>query len=107
MTQCCNDYGVCEHGPGCPAGAVRVAPRTCEALGICQHPERECPGACEQIPRLPGVQHDELAQPTEPLELIEPLTVVKRALLALICLAAACIGGSLMVVGGKYIGVLS
>ena len=56
---CCNEFGVCEHGPGCPSGAVTMPPvlpakaaRTCESLGVCQHPERECQGACEQKPRI-------------------------------------------------------
>lgn len=22
MTSCCNDYGMCERGPGCPAGSI-------------------------------------------------------------------------------------
>jgi hypothetical protein len=61
---CCNDFGVCDHGPGCPTGAATMPPvlpvplakaaRTCEALGVCQHPERECRGACEQRPRVPA-----------------------------------------------------
>ncbi len=25
----------------------------CEALGVCQHPDRECTGACEAKPALP------------------------------------------------------
>ena len=52
---CCNSYGECDHGPGCPTGAVTLPPatvaaavRTCEAMGVCQHPERECAGACEK-----------------------------------------------------------
>lgn len=71
MTNCCNDYGQCEHGPGCPAGAATLPPepkpaaRSCEALGVCQHPERECKGVCEQTPRMSfwfetGAQLDEL-----------------------------------------------
>ena len=66
---CCNSYGECEHGPGCPAGAVTLPPvplanaaRTCESLGICQHPQRECQGACEQKPRVPS------RQPTQPVQ---------------------------------------
>ena len=59
---CCNSFGECEHGPGCPLGAATLPPvlpvplataaRTCEAMGVCQHPERECAGACEQKPRI-------------------------------------------------------
>ena len=66
---CCNSYGECEHGPGCPAGSVTLPPvplanaaRTCESLGICQHPQRECQGACEQKPRVPSWQ------PTQPVQ---------------------------------------
>ena len=73
---CCNSYGECEHGPGCPAGAVTLPPvplanaaRTCESLGICQHPERECVGACEQKPRVPSWQ------PTDPTQPAQGLTV--------------------------------
>jgi len=60
---CCNSYGECEHGHGCPAGAVTLPPlsvpvakaaRTCESLGVCQHPLRECTGVCEQKPRVPA-----------------------------------------------------
>jgi hypothetical protein len=36
---CCNSYGECDHGPGCPTGAVTLPPatvaaavRTCEAM---------------------------------------------------------------------------
>lgn len=101
MTQCCNDYGECEHGPGCPAGAVTVAPRTCEALGICQHPERECPGACEQIPRVPGVLHCDMVQPTEPLDSF-PLNLTDLAQVALICLTAGCVAAALFSVWPPY-----
>ena len=27
--------------------------RNCELLGVCQHPQRECTGACEATPVLP------------------------------------------------------
>lgn len=68
---CCDVYGNCSQSDECPnrtgiitpaqraylarAAATNkaTAPRTCEAMGICQHPERECPGACEQPPRVP------------------------------------------------------
>lgn len=60
----CNAFGACEHGPGCPAGAATLPPtlpvslakaaRTCESLGVCQHPLRECAGVCEQKPRVPA-----------------------------------------------------
>ena len=73
---CCNSYGECEHGPGCPAGAVTLPPvplanaaRTCESLGVCQHPERECVGACEQKPRVPSWQ------PTDPTQPVQGFTV--------------------------------
>lgn len=35
---------------------LHALPRTCEALGVCQHPTRECAGVCEQIPALPAVE---------------------------------------------------
>jgi hypothetical protein len=34
-------------------------PRSCEALGTCQHAEQECPGACRQIPHLVVAQADD------------------------------------------------
>lgn len=53
MSRCCDQMQPlgCEQGRLCP---VRVAARSCEALGVCQHPERECAGACEQTPALPA-----------------------------------------------------
>ena len=72
---CCNDLGECDHGPGCPLSAVTVPPtpssiaaRTCESLGVCQHPQRECPGACEQKPRLHSW---EPADPGAPVQGVE------------------------------------
>ena len=72
---CCNSYGECEHGTGCPAGAVTLPPAvpvplakaacTCESLGVCQHPERECQGACEQKPRVPSWQPMDPTQPVQ------------------------------------------
>ena len=69
---CCNSYGECEHGPGCPAGAVTLPPvplanaaRTCESLGICQHPQRECQGACEQKPRIHSWEQTDPTQPVQ------------------------------------------
>lgn len=73
----CNDFGQCDHGHGCPAGAVTLPPmavplakaaRTCEALGVCQHPERECIGACEQKPRMPVADSTYPADPTAPVQ---------------------------------------
>ena len=58
MTNCCNAYGQCEHGPDCQVGPATLLAepkplaRTCETLGVCRHPLRECQGACEQTPRL-------------------------------------------------------
>lgn len=55
MSDCCTQNAPingCRQGRDCPVNAARAA-RTCEALGICQHPSRECAGACEQVPRLP------------------------------------------------------
>lgn len=101
MTSCCDDYGQCQHGPGCPAGAVTVAPRTCEALGVCQHPDRECNGACELPPKLPGVLRDDMARPTEPLDSIAPY-LVDIAQVALICLTAGCISAALFSVWPPY-----
>lgn len=75
---CCNSYGECEHGHGCPAGAVTLRPlsvpvakaaRTCESLGVCQHPLRECTGVCEQKPRVPAWQ------PTDPTQPVQGFTV--------------------------------
>ena len=72
---CCNAFGQCEHGPGCPAGAATIRPvplpkaaRTCEALGQCQHPERQCSGACEQKPRLPALDALSPSDPTHPVQ---------------------------------------
>lgn len=61
MNTCCTQNAPingCNQGRDCPVNAAKCA-RTCEALGICQHPERECPGACEQTPRLPELTTDE------------------------------------------------
>lgn len=77
---CCDEYGQCQNGPGCPTGAITVAPRTCEALGICQHPDRECPGACELPPKMYGVLRAEPGEPTAPFALIEPWGLDRRAL---------------------------
>ncbi len=72
---CCNDLGECDHGPGCPLGAVTVPPtpsstaaRTCESLGVCQHPERECIGACRQLPRIHALEAAEPGAPVQGFE---------------------------------------
>ena len=54
MSPCCNSPGQCDHGPDCPAGpatlpSYAMLPKTCEQLGVCQHPLRECPGGCERV----------------------------------------------------------
>lgn len=58
MTNCCDDYGQCQHAHGCPCGPATVPPfwlhpRSCEQLGICHRPARECPSGCEMT--APGV----------------------------------------------------
>ena len=98
---CCDAFGQCQNGPGCPTGAITVAPRTCEALGVCQHPERECNGSCDLPPKLPGVLRDDMAQPTEPLDSITP-DLVDLALVVLICLATGCIAAALFSVWPPY-----
>ncbi len=74
---CCNANSECDHGHGCPAGAVTLPPlsvpvakaaRTCESLGVCQHPERECVGACEQKPRLPA---SDALSPSDPSHAVQ------------------------------------
>ncbi len=72
---CCNSYGECEHGHGCPLGAVTVPPtpssiaaRTCESLGVCQHPESECTGACRQVPRIHAWEPVEPGAPVQGFE---------------------------------------
>lgn len=32
---CCDEYGACTQGPGCPARAVGCPPTRCEILGVC------------------------------------------------------------------------
>ena len=99
MIQCCNDYGMCENGPGCPAGAVTVAPHTCEALGVCQYPERECSGACELLPKLPGELIEIPESPSATTDLVD----LALALVALICLAAGGLGATLLDVWPPYL----
>ena len=103
---CCTEYGQCEHGPGCPTGAVTLPPvhivplvkaaRTCESLGICQHPERECQGACEQKPRVPSWQ------PTDPTHAIQDWRIedLGRDNFVTAVLITATIGASLGVLYG-------
>jgi hypothetical protein len=58
MSECCTTNappGGRRQGRDCPVNAARAA-RTCEALGICQHPSRECTGACEQTPQIPAMK---------------------------------------------------
>lgn len=86
MTQCCDDFGQCQHGPGCPTGIITQAPRTCEALGVCQNPDRECNGACELPPKLPGELRDDLAQPTRPLAFVK-IDAAEICIAALIVMA--------------------
>lgn len=45
------------------------AARTCESLGVCQHPDRECAGACEKKPRVPSWE------PTDPTQPVQGFTV--------------------------------
>jgi hypothetical protein len=77
--------------------AETLAPRTCEALGVCQHPERECPGACELPPKLPGELIDLQDSPAANADLVD------LALVVTICLAAAGIGATLVDVWPTYI----
>lgn len=46
----------CNQGRDCPLRVVSVAQaaRSCESMGVCQHPERECTGACDLPPALPA-----------------------------------------------------
>ena len=84
--KCCDADGVCTGGADCLAGPATVAPprttpRSCEALGVCQHTEQECPGACRQTPALPvqfaGDEPDDDYDPGTAL-----LLFIDRALLA-------------------------
>ena len=60
---------------------VQHAGHSCEALGVCQHTEQECPGACRQTPALPvqfaGDEPDDDYDPGTAL-----LLFIERALLA-------------------------
>ena len=103
---CCNSYGECEHGPGCPAGVatqppVHIVPlvkaaRTCESLGVCQHPERECTGACRQVPRIHAWE------PTDPTHAIRDWRIedLGRDNLVTAVLIAATIGATLGILYG-------
>ncbi len=67
--------------------AVTQAPRTCEALGICQHGDRECRGSCEQVPRLPAWQPIDPSSPVQDFE-VESFTrdnFVTAILIAVLC----------------------
>lgn len=61
-TMCHHDHDCTDHHcPGRPDHTpVARPPLACEALCICQHPEQECTGACEQVPCVPvaGDDHD-------------------------------------------------
>ena len=103
---CCNSYGECEHGPGRPAGAVTLPPvplanaaRTCESLGICQHPQRECQGTCEQKPRVPA---SDALSPSDPTHAVQDWRIedLGRDNLVTAVLIAATIGASLGVLYG-------
>lgn len=62
MSDCCDQNAPptgCRQGRDCPvhaAKATALVKRTCEAIGICQHTERECDGACEKVPALPAAE---------------------------------------------------
>lgn len=80
---CCNDYGRCTHGPGCPAGPAPAANRrSCDALGLCQAHEPACPG-CTTRPAQ--------AQADEPLTRVDDV-LQSVALVMLLALSAAVLG---------------
>ena len=97
MTQCCDDFGQCQNGPGCPTGIITQAPRTCEALGVCQNPERECSGACELPPKLPGQLIENPQSPASNACLVD------LAIVVLICLAAGGIAAMLADIWPPYL----
>jgi hypothetical protein len=71
----CKTFCEFDRGHGCDTEDETLPPflptplanaaRTCESLGICQHPERECVGACEQKPRVPSWQPTDPTQPAQ------------------------------------------
>lgn len=65
------------------------APRSCEALGGCQHPASECTGACRQTPGLPVW----FAEP-EPAHLIEDIAYTITWAVVSFASVAALLGGS-------------
>ena len=73
------------------------APRSCEMLGVCQNPERECQGACELPPKLLGELID------SPESSAAQTDFVDLALVVLICLAAGGIGATLVDVWPPYL----
>ena len=66
MNQCiCMDKpGECDCAPD-----TLPPPRTCESLGVCQNPLRECTGACEKTPRIHAWE------PTDPTQPVQGFTV--------------------------------
>jgi hypothetical protein len=113
---CCNSLDECDHGPGCPTGAVTLPPatvaaavRTCEAMGVCQHPERECAGACEKEPRVPASDALDPADPTHAVQVwrIEDLGRDNFVTAVLFAALAGATVGILYGAGRWVIGVLA
>ena len=60
---------------------------TCEALGVCQHPERECPGSCQQRPRVHAWK---LAEPSAPVQVFEVEDLGRDNIVTALLVAAVC-----------------
>lgn len=93
-TDCCTQNappGGCRQGRDCPVSAAQAA-RTCEALGLCQHPERECVGACEQTPRVPFWTEDNA-----------PLLLEDSPLFTAVCGAMLLLSLAVLLSAGMYI----
>ena len=85
-----------DNAPTLPPAQTPPAVRTCESLGICQHPARECTGTCEQKPRLPAWE------PTDPSAPVQGFVVedLRRDNFVTAVLVAAVCGITLGVIYG-------
>ena len=102
----CKTFCEFDRGHGCDTEDETLPPflptplanaaRTCESLGICQHPQRECQGACEQKPRIHSWE------PTDPTHAVQGWRIedLGRDNLVTAVLIAATIGATLGILYG-------
>ena len=107
---CMDKLRECDCSPATlPPVALAKAARTCESLGVCHHPERECVGACEQKPRLPVADSAYPADPAAPVQCWRIEDFGRDNLLTAVLVAALC-GVTLGIVYGAgrwMLGVLA